>query len=50
MSFNVQFYSFAKEVNSSELPSGNGTVIPCEANDGVDIINPVNVLQRGNGG
>lgn len=50
MSFNVQFYSFAKEVNSSELPSGNGTVIPCEANDGVDIINPVIVLQRGNGG
>ena len=50
MSFNVQFYSFAKEVNSSELPSGNGTTIPCEANDGVDIINPVIVLQRGNGG
>lgn len=50
MSFNVQFYSFAKEVNSSELPSGNGTIIPCEANDGVDIINPVIVLQRGNGG
>lgn len=50
MSFNVQFYSFAKEVNSSELPSGNGTVIPCVANDGVDIINPVISLQRGNGG
>ena len=50
MSFNVQFYSFAKEVNSSELPSGNGTVIPCDANDGVDIINPVISLQRGNGG
>ena len=50
MSFNVQFYSFAKEVNSSQLPSGNGTVIPCVANDGVDIINPVISLQRGNGG
>ena len=50
MSFNVQFYSFAKEVNSSELPSGNGTVLPCVANDGVDIINPVISLQRGNGG
>ena len=50
MSFNVQFYAFAKEVNSSELPSGNGTVIPCVANDGVDIINPVISLQRGNGG
>lgn len=50
MSFNVQFYSFAKEVNSSQLPSGNGTVIPCVANDGVDVINPVISLQRGNGG
>lgn len=50
MSFNVRFYSFPKEVNSSKLPSGNGTVIPCVANDGVDIINPVISLQRGFGG
>lgn len=50
MAFNVQFYSFAKEVNSTERPSGNGTVISCIANTGVDILNPSVSLNRGLGG
>ena len=50
MSFNVTFFTFAKEVNSTAKPSNNGTVIPCVANDRVDIINPVISLQRGLGG
>lgn len=50
MAFNVQFYSFGKEVNSTERPSGNGTVISCIANTGVDILNPSVSLNRGLGG
>lgn len=51
MAFNVDFYVFTKEVNSTALPSSlNSTTFSCKANDRVDIINPVIVLQRGMGG
>lgn len=50
MSFTVSFWTFAKEVNSTAVPSGTGTDFSCVANDGVDIINPVISLQRGMGG
>ena len=50
MSFTVSFWTFAKEVNSTAVPSGTGTDFSCVANDGVDIINPVISLQRGFGG
>ena len=48
--FNVRFYTFAKEVNSTKIPSGDGTLIPCVANNRVNIISPVISLQRGLGG
>lgn len=50
MAFNVRFYVHNKEVNSTAIPSGEGTLFECEANDRVDIISPVIALQRGLGG
>ena len=40
MSFNVNFYAFTKEVNSTAQPTGTGTVYACVSNANFDIISP----------
>ena len=37
---NVNFYKFNKKINSTEIPSGTGTVISCELKSPSSIINP----------
>lgn len=40
MSFDVNLYTFSKEVNSTAQPTGTGTVYACVSNANFDIINP----------
>lgn len=51
MAFDVDFYIFAKEVNSTARPSPNDKLTKsCKANGRIDIINPTISLQLGLGG
>ena len=51
MAFDVDFYTFAKEVNSTAQPPSNTKVTKsCKANGRIDIINPSISLQLGLGG
>lgn len=48
-SFNVNLYTFTKEVNSTKRPTGTGTVWKCVTNDTLDLIHPRLPFQRGSG-
>ena len=51
MAFDVDFYIFAKEVNSSERPPvANKLTQSCKANGRINIVNPTISLQLGQGG
>lgn len=47
MAFNVNFYTFTKEVNSTARPSGSGTVFSCVSNADFNILAPRLPLQLG---
>lgn len=40
MAFNVNLYSFSKEVNSTKQPTGSGTEYSCVSNDDLDTLHP----------
>lgn len=40
MSIKVHFYTFSKKTNSTEQPTGDGTVFDCTFLDGADILSP----------
>lgn len=45
--FDVRLFHFTKEVNSTRIPAGTGTVYQCHSNDGFDVISPRLPLQLG---
>lgn len=40
MSISVKFYTFAKEPNSTAIPSGSGTNFDCVLIDSTSVMNP----------
>lgn len=44
MAFNVQFYTFAKRLRSTAVPSGSGRTVSCHANETLDLLAPEIVL------
>lgn len=44
MAFNVNFYTFSKRERSTAVPSGSGLSVSCHANEELDILAPVIVL------
>lgn len=47
MAFDVDFWKFGKEVNSTAIPTASPIRIQCTTNSGIDIINPVIRLRPG---